>query len=169
MTLNTIQLPQPSEISQKERERSMAAYLMMFVSSTAGVPLPFINLIASILYYYYTRETSKFVHFHDLQSLLSQIPVTLVTSATIIWSVYYFFTNIDVFNLSSMPSGLKALWITTILLNLLYVIFSIIGAMRAYNGRMYYFPFFGRYAFERVFQKEQAIAKKLDQNTPPGQ
>ena len=38
-------LPQPNEVSSREREDGMGAYLMMFASLGVGLPLPIINLI----------------------------------------------------------------------------------------------------------------------------
>ncbi|MCH8330385.1 MAG: hypothetical protein IH946_03240, partial [Bacteroidetes bacterium] len=45
-------LPQPDDIPTREREDAMGAYLMMFAAVAAGLPLPIINLIAAIIYYY---------------------------------------------------------------------------------------------------------------------
>ena len=67
-------LPQPEEIPEREKEDAMGAYLMMFAAVAIGLPLPIINLIASFIYYYINRKKSRFIHFHSLQSLLSQIP-----------------------------------------------------------------------------------------------
>ena len=80
-------LPQPDEIEQRERERALASYFMMFISATVGMPLPFINLIASWVYYSYTKKTSRFVKFHSLQSLISQLPVTLLNTSLVVWMV----------------------------------------------------------------------------------
>ena len=43
-------LPQPHELSEREKEDAMGAYLMMFAAVGAGLPLPVINLIAAIIY-----------------------------------------------------------------------------------------------------------------------
>ncbi|MEX2597058.1 MAG: hypothetical protein WEC59_09050, partial [Salibacteraceae bacterium] len=61
-------LPQPDEIPDHEREDAMGAYLMMFAAVASALPLPVINLIAAIIYYYVNRRKSRFVHFHSLQS-----------------------------------------------------------------------------------------------------
>src|SRR5882757_7330637 len=80
-------LPQPEEIPEREREDAMGAYLMMFAAVAVGLPLPVINLIASVIYYYINRKKSRFIHFHSLQSLLSQIPTTIMNWALVIWGV----------------------------------------------------------------------------------
>ena len=48
--------------------------------------------------------------------------------------------------------------------NLLYVIFSILGAIRARKGRMYYFIFFGKLAYHFAYRK-----KDVDQTNPVNQ
>ena len=42
---------QPDDISLRDREDAMGGYLMMFAALAAGLPLPIINLIASIVYW----------------------------------------------------------------------------------------------------------------------
>jgi len=60
---------QPDEIPIREREDAMGAYLMMFAALAAGLPLPIINLIAALVYFYINKGKSRFVRFHSLQSL----------------------------------------------------------------------------------------------------
>ncbi len=44
--------PQPNELSKREKEDAMAAYLMNFAAWGASLPLPSLNLIASAIYYF---------------------------------------------------------------------------------------------------------------------
>jgi hypothetical protein len=55
-------LPQPDDISIREKEDAMGAYLMMFAAHAIGLPLPIISLVAAIIYLYLNRKTSRFVH-----------------------------------------------------------------------------------------------------------
>ncbi len=64
-------IPQPDQVKPSDREDGMGAYLMMFAALAAGLPLPIINVIASLIYYFVNRKKSPFVHFHCLQSFLS--------------------------------------------------------------------------------------------------
>ncbi|MGB2136003.1 MAG: hypothetical protein ACPHVU_00280 [Flavobacteriaceae bacterium] len=50
----------------------------MFAAFAVGLPLPVINLIAALIYYFVNRKKSRFIHFHCLQSFLLQIPTTLL-------------------------------------------------------------------------------------------
>lgn len=162
-----VNIPQPHEISQRERERSLASYFMMFISSTIGLPLPFVNLIASWIYYAYTKRTSPFVKFHSLQSLISQIPVTLLNTILVAWIAFVVYSNLDQFKDALFTSSFIGFVFTVVAVNLVYIIFSIIAAVRAYSGRMYYFPFFGNIAFKEAFLKETNYQKKVFVNKPP--
>ena len=84
-------LPQPDEIPVREREDAMGSYFMMFAALAAGFPLPIINLIAAIIYYYLNKSKSRFVHFHTLQSLISQIPTTLINAGAVFWTIRIIF------------------------------------------------------------------------------
>ena len=162
-----LNMPQPEEISSRERERSLASYFMMFISSTIGLPLPFINLIASWIYYAYTKRTSSFVKFHSLQSLISQIPVTLLNTSLVIWIATVVFSNFHQFKDALFTSSFFGFVATVIAVNLVYIIFSIIAAVRAFNGRLYYFPFFGNIAYKEAFLKQHDVQKKVFVNKPP--
>lgn len=157
---NLYELPQPEDIPVREKEDAMGAYLMMFAAIGAGLPLPIINLIAVIIYYYLNRDKSNFVKFHTLQSLWSQIPVTLLNAVGVIWLARSWFLH------TSISDELKGFIVMLILLNLVYFTFSMIAAVKARKGRMYYFWFFGQMAFQTAFTKNEAVESK-PVNLPP--
>ncbi len=158
-----IRLPQPEDISQREKDDAMAAYLMMFASLAVGLPFPFVNLIASIVYYAVTRKTSPFVAFHGLQSLLFHVPVTLVNAGGVAWLI------------ASLVGGphFSGIFITYALfagaVNVLYIVFSVIALVAAHKGRFYYMPVFGRIAFARWYGPRPAPRRPAPpwENKPP--
>ncbi len=162
-----IVIPQPEDVNQRERERGLASYFMMFISSTVGLPLPFINLVASWIFFAYTKKTSKFVKFHSLQSLLSQIPVTLLNTGLVVWVISMLVYHLEQFKDALFTSSFIGFIIAVALVNLVYLIFSIVAAIRAYNGRLYYFPYFGNVAFKYSFMKDDNYQKKVFVNKPP--
>jgi len=83
-------LPQPDEIEVRVREDAMGAYFMMFATAAIGLPLPVLNLVAAIIYYFINRDKGRFVRFHTLQSLYSQIPVSLLNSGLVAWTIVNF-------------------------------------------------------------------------------
>ncbi len=115
-------LEQPIQLSKKEKEDAMGAYLMMFAAIGAGLPLPIINLIASLIYYFVQKNNSRFVRFHSLQSLLSQLPTTAVNAVAVFWTLQIFFFH----NYETSDQYFGYL-IMTAIVNLAYFIFSIVG------------------------------------------
>jgi uncharacterized membrane protein len=158
-----IHLPQPQEIPESERDDAMAAYLMMFASLAVGLPLPLINLIASLVYYLVNRKASRFVAFHSLQSLLSHLPIALANGGLVAWVVVGL-----VLPGHFLPAFFWYLAFT-VLLNLAYIVLSIIALVHAHKGRFYYMPFFGRLSFLRLYgPRAEARQKKVSwENRPP--
>jgi uncharacterized membrane protein len=156
-------LPQPSEIPIREREDAMGSYLMMFAAVAIGLPLPVINLIAAVVYYYINKKKSKFIHFHSLQSLLAQIPTTLINWGLVIWIIRIWFFDAGDFN-----DYFYAYAIFAAVANIMYFVFSLIAAFRAYKGKMYYFIFFGPFAYNVVFKIKEGDSFEVDdENKPP--
>jgi uncharacterized membrane protein len=147
-----IVLPQPAAISQREKDDAMASYLMMFASWAVGLPLPLVNLVASVVYYTVNRKSSKFVAFHALQSFLSQVPVSLLNAGIVGWGI----------GLLVKGDAAGSLWpflgyaFFAAAVNILYLAFSIVALRHANKGRFYYLPFFGRLAFDRHYGRSPA-------------
>lgn len=156
-------LEQPDELSKKEKEDAMGAYLMMFAAIGAGLPLPIINLIASVIYFFVQKRNTRFVRFHSLQSLWSQIPTTLVNAGAMYWTLQIFlFDNLEATDLYF------GYLIMLVVLNLAYFAFSIVGAVKARNGKMYYFLFFGKLCYHQVYQIREEDANNMSNvNLPP--
>ena len=141
-------LPQPEEVTQREREDAMGSYFMMFATTAIGLPMPIINMIAAIVYYYVNKSKGRYVQFHTLQSLYSQIPVTALNLVLVVWLLRNLFKD---FMFTNMFWGFLAM---TLLANLIYFAFSIVAAVRANKGRFYYFMFFGKLAYHVVYKKD---------------
>jgi len=157
-----ITLPQPHELTKREKEDAMGAYLMMFAALATSLPLPIINLIAATIYYYVNRKKGRFIHFHCLQSLLSQLPTTLVNWGLLYWTLQiFFFNNLEVSDWFYAYLGFA------VLANLIYFIFSIIAAIRARKGVFMYFLFFGSYAYHCVYATSNGLNydNESNQNT----
>lgn len=145
-----IDIPQPDQIDIREKEDAMGAYFMMFAALAAGLPLPVLNLIAAIIYLYINKSKSRFVHFHALQSLLSQIPTSLLNIGLVFWLIRVIFWD---FHFNYYFKGYLAMVIAA---NLIYIIFSIIAAIKARRGEFYYFIFFGRLSYHYAYRADTA-------------
>lgn len=153
-------VPQPEDLDIREREDAMGAYLMMFAALGAGLPLPILNLVAAIIYYYINKGKSLFVRFHSLQSLLSQLPTSILNAVAVFWGIriaFFDYAFTDIFK--------GYLWMVGVA-NLIYIIFSIIGAVKARKGQMYYFLFFGPISYQSVFKRSDKHASTAV-NQPP--
>jgi uncharacterized membrane protein len=165
-----VNLTQPYELSEREKEDGMGAYLMMFAAFAVGLPLPVVNLIAALIYYSINRKKGRFIHFHCLQSFLSQIPTTVLN-----WGLLYWVLQIYLFNNHVENNFFFAYIILVVIANLIYIVFSIVAAVKARKGKFYYFLFFGPYAYNRVYSKsnslqyenEEIATKPSSINTPP--
>jgi uncharacterized membrane protein len=143
--LNNITIPQPEDISKKEKEDAYGSYLMMLATLAMGLPLPLLNLIASIIYFVINSKKSRFVSFHAYQSLITQIPVSLLNVFIISWTIYL--------ALSRSDFGIVFFIVLSIvvLINLIYFILSLIAVSKAYHGNFFYFPIAGSISFNRYY------------------
>ncbi len=162
MSNKFVEIPQPTEVSIREREDAMGAYLMMFAALAVGLPFPILNLVAALIYYFVNRSKGRFVHFHLLQSLYSQIPTTLLNVVLVGWTIRILFFNVE---LTNLYWGYLAMDLTA---NLIYFIFSIIAAVKSRKGQLYYFLFFGKIAYSIAFlSTNQYYSKTEHVNKPP--
>ena len=81
---------QPGE---HEAEKASNSYLMSLIAIIAGLPLPIINLIATIIFYLGNRKGTFFVRWHCTQALLSQLSIFLINSYGFWWTVSIIFTE----------------------------------------------------------------------------
>ncbi len=155
-------VPQPDELTRKEKDDAMGGYLMMFAALGAGLPLPIINLIASIIYYHMNKSNSLFVKFHTYQALVSQIPLTLANGVCVFWGI-----RIAIFHTWHVNNFFIGFALMLLVANILYLVFGIISAVKASRGRMYYYWFFGPMAYEKVFLVANHVVKAPAVNHPP--
>jgi uncharacterized Tic20 family protein len=163
-------VPQPDDIPGREREDAMGGYLMMFAALAAGLPLPIINLIAAVIYFFINRSKSKFIKFHSFQSLVSQIPTSLINIGLVFWTVrLFFYQSVSFDEVFSIGSEYEIYWgylIMVLIANVMYMIFSLIAAFRARKGQFYYFLFFGKMAYHYAYRIRASDNKEVV-NVPP--
>lgn len=163
-------VPQPDDIPIREREDAMGGYLMMFASMAAGLPLPIINLIAAVIYFYINKSKSRFIKFHSFQSLVSQIPTSLINAGLVFWTIRLFFYQSTSFDeVFSVGSEYEIYWgylIMVFIANLMYFIYSLVAAFKARKGQFYYFLFFGKMAYHYAYLIRDNDEKEIV-NTPP--
>ena len=78
---------------ESELERASNSYLMSLVAVIGGLPLPILNLMASIFFYLGNRKSTAFVKWHCTQALVSQLGLFFFNSAGFWWTMSILFQD----------------------------------------------------------------------------
>ena len=78
---------------EHEREKASNSYLMSLVALIAGLPLPIINLLATLFFYIANRKGTYFVRWHCTQALFSQLALLGINSGSFWWTISIIFTD----------------------------------------------------------------------------
>lgn len=120
-----------------EAEKASNSYLMSLIAVIAGLPLPIINLIATIIFYLGNRKGTYFVRWHCTQALLSQFSLLIINSNGFWWTVGILFSDGEVTN------RYIAYMITAFLFNLVEFIATIYTAIQVRKGKHIEWWFYG--------------------------
>jgi cell shape-determining protein MreD len=125
---------QPGE---HEAETASNSYLMSLIAIIVGLPLPIINLIATLIFYVGNRKGAYFVRWHCTQALLSQLSMLFINSFGFWWTISIVFTE------ENITSSYIAYMITAILFNIVEFIATIYIAIQTRKGIHIELWFFG--------------------------
>lgn len=78
---------------EHENEKASNSYLMSLVALIAGLPLPIINLVATLIFYLGNRKSTYFVRWHCTQALFSQLSVVIMNSFGFWWTISIIFRD----------------------------------------------------------------------------
>ena len=134
MTQETTFTYKPTE---HEREKASNSYLMSLVAVIAGLPLPIINLLATLFFYIGNRKSTFFVRWHCAQALLSQIVLLFANSYSFWWTVSILFTE------EKATNYYFGYLFTVIVFNVLEIISTIYCAVQTRKGKHVEVFFFG--------------------------
>jgi uncharacterized membrane protein len=122
-----------------ETEKASNSYLMSLVALIVGLPLPIINFIATIMFYFGNRKSTYFVRWHCLQNFYTQLSLFLLNSSAWWWTLYIIFGK-------GSFSNLYFGYIFTILIfNLIEFIATIYSAIYVRKGIHVKWWFFGSF------------------------
>lgn len=85
-------------LSDYERELASYSYLMTILTSIISLPLPFVPVLTSVIYYLSNRRSTYFVRWHSIQTLLAQIPQCVLNSVLFGWTMSILFGGIYLSN-----------------------------------------------------------------------
>jgi cell shape-determining protein MreD len=116
------------EPTEHEAEKASNSYLMSLIALIVGLPLPIINLIATLMFYVGNRKGTYFVRWHCTQALLSQLSMLLINSYGFWWTVSIIFTD------ETITDNYIAYLITALIFNLTEFIATIYTAVQTRKG-----------------------------------
>ena len=116
------------EPGEHEAETASSSYLMSLIAIIIGLPLPIVNLIATLIFYLGNRKSTYFVRWHCTQALLSQLSMLFINSYGFWWTVSIIFTE------ESITSNYIAYIIAEIIFNLTEFIATIYTAIQTRKG-----------------------------------
>ena len=116
------------EPGEHEAEKASNSYLMSLIALIAGLPLPIINLIATLIFYLGNRKGTYFVRWHCTQALLSQLSLLFINSYGFWWTVSIIFTEVTI------TSNYIAYIIAALIFNLTEFIATIYTAIQTRKG-----------------------------------
>jgi uncharacterized membrane protein len=125
---------QPGE---HEAESASGSYLMSLIVIMIGLPLPIVNLIATIIFFLGNRKSTYFVRWHCTQALLSQLSLLFINSFGFWWTISILFTE------ESITSPYIAYLFTAILFNIAEFIATVYTAVQARKGMHVEWWFYG--------------------------
>ncbi|MFN3403484.1 MAG: DUF4870 domain-containing protein [Cytophagaceae bacterium] len=120
-----------------ESEKAANSYLMSVIALMVGLPLPIINLIATLIFFLGNRKGPYFVRWHCTQALMSQITVLTMNSVGFYWTLNIIFGDLKLSN------QYIAYIITIVLFNLIEFIFTLYTAITTRKGQHVEWSFFG--------------------------
>lgn len=114
--------------SQSEREKAAGSYVMSVIAIIGGLPLPILNLLATIIFYLGNRNRKYFVRWHCTQALLVQILLFVINIIGISWLLTAFFGD------ATFSNALISYLVLMVLVNLIELILTIYSAVQVNKG-----------------------------------
>jgi uncharacterized membrane protein len=81
------------EPGEHEAETASSSYLMSLIAIIVGLPLPIVNLVATLIFFLGNRRATYFVRWHCTQALLSQLSMLVINSVGFWWTISIVFTD----------------------------------------------------------------------------
>ena len=116
------------EPTEHEAEKASNSYLMSLIALIVGLPLPIINLLATLIFYVGNRKGTYFVRWHCTQALLSQLTILFINSFGFWWTISIIFTE------EIITSKYIAYMIVSLVFNLFEFIVTIFTAIQTRKG-----------------------------------
>lgn len=123
--------------TEHEAERASNSYLMSLIAVIAGLPIPIVNLIASVAFYFGNRRGTYFVRWHCTQNLLSQFSMFIANTVGFWWTIAVIFGD------ETVTNRYIAYIFTIIIFNAIEFIATIYAAIQTRKGIHSHWWFYG--------------------------
>lgn len=135
---------------ENELERASNSYLMSLVVIIVGLPLPIINLIASVAFYIANRKSTTFVRWHCLQALLTQLLLFFLNFIAVWWTVFniYYWKDYNVFYITYIS--------IVVFYNIVEFILTMYTAIGVRKGQHLYWHFFGKICDKYILNSSES-------------
>jgi len=127
----------PYKPDDHEAERASNSYLMSLVAVMAGLPLPILNLFATLLFYLGNQKGTYFTRWHCTQALVSQFSLLFINSYGFWWTIRVIFTDLKI------DSHYFAYLFAVIIFNFIEFVITIYTAIETRKGRHVKWWFYG--------------------------
>lgn len=111
-----------------EAETASNSYLMSLIGIIVGLPLPIINVFATLIFYMGNRKGTYFIRWHCTQALLSQFSILFINSFGFWWTISIFLTD------EMISNNYIAYIIAALLFNITEFIATIYTAIKTRKG-----------------------------------
>lgn len=125
--------------SDSERESASVSYLISLLTAVAGMPLPIVNLITTIIFYFANRKKTLFVRWHCTQALIAQFSLFAMNTIGLWWTI----GNIVNDTFDKNFNYYVAYILTVIVVNIAELIVTIITAVHTRQGKHVKWFFYG--------------------------
>ena len=117
------------KLSETEKESAVNGYLMSLAVFATTMPIPIINLIANIIYYFRRRKSTYITRWHSMNAFVSQLPLFFINSFTwySVWQILW-----DEWQLNAC---LIAYYILAGVLNVAEIVLSIICCLKVKKNK----------------------------------
>jgi hypothetical protein len=124
--------------TDEEAEKASNSYLMSVIAIIVGLPLPIINLIATLIFFLSNLKGTLFVRWHCTQALLSQFSLLIINSLGFWWTISVIFRKAQATN------EFFAYIAVVLLFNLVEFVATVYTAIQTRKGIHVEWLFYGR-------------------------
>jgi uncharacterized Tic20 family protein len=129
--------PNNKYFDEDSAEKSSNVYLMSLIGVMAGLPLPILNLLATIIFFVGNKKAQPIVRWHCIQGMLSQFVLFIFNSISFWWTISIVFYKEEISN------NYLSYLLFVIILNVVELISTIYTAIKVRKGQHVEWWFYG--------------------------